>query len=443
MNKNTTILLPKWIMTVNPTFELLEDYALVIESDRISDLIPANELNEHEVHHQPNVVKLEGQMIMPGLINSHTHAAMSLFRGLADDLPLMNWLNNHIWPAEAQWINPRFIEDGVELAVAEMIRSGTTCFNDMYFYPDVAARRVQQSGIRAVMGLIVLDFPTVWASNADEYLHKALTVHDELKDLDLVTSAFAPHAPYTVSDAPLKKISMYSNELEIPVHMHIHETSFEVTEAEKKTGMRPLERLDQLNLVNPNLMAVHMTDLIPMEIERLAESGAHVVHCPESNLKLASGICPVAELMAAEINICLGTDGAASNNDLDLFAEMRTAALLAKGSSGDARVCKARDMIEMATINGARALGMSDIIGSIEVGKKADIIAIDFSDLNTQPVYDPVTQVVYALNSRQVSHVWINGKIQLEDHKLVNLDIDDIIDRAKHWSTKIKSGIRV
>jgi 5-methylthioadenosine/S-adenosylhomocysteine deaminase len=440
MNKNTTILLPKWILTINPNFELLEDYALVIEADRISNLIPADEVNEHEVYRQASLVELEGQLIMPGLINNHTHAAMSLFRGLADDLPLMDWLNNHIWPAEARWVNPQFIEDGVELAVAEMIRSGTTCFNDMYFYPDVAARKVQQSGIRAVMGLIVLDFPTIWASNADEYLHKALTVHDELKDLDLVTGALAPHAPYTVSDAPLIKIGMYSNELEIPVHMHIHETSFEVMEAEKNTGMRPLERLDQLNLLNPNLMAVHMTDLTPMEIERLAESGAHVVHCPESNLKLASGICPVSELKKSNINICLGTDGAASNNDLDLFAEMRTAALLAKGSSGDASICTAREMIEMATINGARALGMSDIIGSIEVGKKADIIAIDFSDLNTQPVYDPVTQVVYALNSRQVSHVWINGKMQLEDHKLVNLDCDDITDRAKHWSTKIQSG---
>ena len=371
------------------------------------------------------------------LVNSHTHASMSLFRGIGDDLPLMQWLQEHIWPAEAKWVDAEFIADGFELAAAEMIRSGTTCLNDMYFFPDVVARTAQRMGMRCVAGLIVLDFPSVWARDADEYLHKALAVHDEIREYPLVSSAFAPHAPYTVSDAALEKIAMFSSELDIPVHMHIHETASEVSDAQNSTGMRPLQRLDQLNLLNPNLIAVHMTELNEFEIDRIAESGVNIAHCPESNLKLASGICPVSRLLEKGVNICLGTDGAASNNDLDLFAEMRSAALLAKGTSLDAAACNARQTIEMATINGARALGLGNRLGSIETGKLADLIAIDMSDLNTQPLYDPVAQVVYAANSRQVSHVWIDGVAQLQDFEFCNLDSAAIGRKATIWSQKI------
>ncbi len=349
----------------------------------------------------------------------------------------MAWLNSQIWHAEKKWATAEFIGDGFELAAAEMIRSGTTCFNDMYFYPDVIAQLSQKIGIRSVVGLIVLDFPSVWAKNAEEYLNKAMAVYDEIKSMPLVSAAFAPHAPYTVSDQPLEKIAMFSNELDLPIHMHIHETAFEVTEAEKNTGMRPLQRLDQLNLLNPNLIAVHMTELNTFEIERIAEAGVHVAHCPESNLKLASGLCPVAELQNNDINVCLGTDGAASNNDLDMFAEMRTAALLAKGISGDARACNAQQAIQMATINGARALGLADQTGSIEVGKQADIIALDMSPLNTQPVYEPTAQVVYATNSRQVSHVWVAGACQLSDYLICNMDEDQIRYKAQQWQARI------
>ena len=317
------ILLPEWIVTVNATFEVLIDCALVIKANKIHSIVPANELDDLDFLDHAKLYKLPGQALMPGLVNSHTHSSMSLFRGMADDLLLMDWLNNHIWPAEGKWINPQFITDGFELSAAEMIRSGTTCINDMYFYPDLVARSAQKMGMRTVVGLIVLDFPTVWAQNADDYLSKALAVHDEISELSLVSSALAPHAPYSVSDAPLEKIAMYSSELELPVHMHIHETADEVMDAERNTGKRPFERLDQLNLVNPNLIAVHMTQLNDSEIDRLAETGAHVVHCPESNLKLASGMCPVAVLQDKAINVCLGTDGAASNNDLDMFGEMR------------------------------------------------------------------------------------------------------------------------
>jgi len=439
MKMNYQILLPEWIVTVNSGFEVLREFALVIADDKIHSILPTAEISDLPFYAQAEITTLANHVLMPGLVNAHTHASMSLFRGLADDLPLMEWLNNHIWPAEAQWVNPTFIRDGFELAAAEMISSGTTCMNDMYFCPDIVAHHAQKIGLRTAVGLIVLDFPTLWAKDADDYLHKALAVFDEIKSHDLVTAAFAPHAPYTVSDAPLEKIAMYSNELDLPVHMHIHETAFEVADAEKNSGMRPLQRLDQLNLVNPNLIAVHMTEINEFEIERIAEAGVHVAHCPESNLKLASGFCPVDQLQNKGINVCLGTDGAASNNDLDMFSELRTAALLAKGVSADASACNIRQTIEMATINGAKALGLGDKIGSIEVGKQADLIAIDMSAINTQPLYDPAAQIVYATNSRQVSHVWIAGKPQLRDFQLCHLDMDEIRHKAKQWRSKINS----
>jgi len=436
----TRVIKARWILTVNDQFDLLEDMVLIVKDDRIDSIISSNELEQRSDLTDADYVNLDNHVLMPGLVNAHTHAAMSLLRGIADDLPLMQWLEQHIWPAESRWIDRQFITDGVKLAAAEMIRSGTTCFNDMYFYPDVMARTCQQMGIRAVSGLIVLDFPTVWAQSADEYLSKALAVIDEVREFDLVTTALAPHAPYTVSDAPLEKIAMYSNELDLPVHMHIHETQHEVDEAVKNTGLRPLERLDQLNLLNPNLVAVHMTSLNDLEISRLTETGVNVVHCPESNLKLASGFCPIDQLHQRGINVCLGTDGAASNNDLDMLGEVRTAALLAKGVSQNASSCDAQQSLRMATINGARALGLSDQIGSLEAGKKADMIAVDFSQLNTQPVYDPVAQLVYAANSLQVSHVWINGVPRLHEYEFTDIDAVDIMTTAQQWQHKIQAN---
>ena len=439
MQHRYQIVQPDWIVTVNSDFEVLQDFAVLIEDNLIHSLVPNDELADLDCYAQAEIIPLPGCALLPGLVNSHTHASMSLLRGMADDLPLMEWLTDHIWPAEARWVGPEFAIDGFRLAAAEMIRSGTTCLSDMYYFPDEVAGCAQQIGMRSVVGLIVLDFPSPWAQDAAEYLHKALAVHDQIRELPLVSSAFAPHAPYTVSDEPLRQIAMYSNELDIPVHMHVHETAAEVAEAQQKTGQRPLQRLDQLNLLNSNLIAVHMTELDEFEIERVAEAGVSIAHCPESNLKLGSGICPVATLLELGVNVCLGTDGAASNNDLDLLGEMRTAAMLAKGSSGNARACNARQAIEMATINGARALGMADLIGSIETGKCADLVAIDLSSLNTQPLYDPVAQIVYAASSRQVSHVWIDGVAQLKDFEFCHLDTNEIIARAASWAQKIKS----
>ncbi|MDH3218957.1 MAG: TRZ/ATZ family hydrolase [Gammaproteobacteria bacterium] len=439
MQHRYQIIQPGWTITVNSGFEVLRDFAVVLEDNRIQTLIANDAVTELPCYEQAEIIRLPNCALMPGLVNSHTHASMGLFRGIADDLPLMEWLTGHIWPAETRWVDAQFTADGFMLAAAEMMRSGTTCLNDMYYFPDTAARCAQAIGMRSVIGLIVLDFPSVWARDADEYLHKALAAHDEIRELPLVSSAFAPHAPYTVSDESLRLVAMYSSELDVPVHMHVHETAAEVAEAQQKTGLRPLERLDQLNLLNSNLIAVHMTELDEFEIERIAEAGVSVAHCPESNLKLGSGICPVATLLERGVNLCLGTDGAASNNDLDLLGEMRTAALLAKGSSGNASACNARQSIEMATINGARALGLADRIGSIEAGKYADLIAIDLSGLNTQPVYDPVAQIVYAAASRQVSHVWIDGVIQLRDFEFCRLDSDEIVARAASWAQKIRS----
>jgi 5-methylthioadenosine/S-adenosylhomocysteine deaminase len=438
MSHRYQILKPDWIITVNADFEVLEDYAVVIEDNRIHSLASVDEIRDLPCYPQAQVSELPGRALLPGFVNSHTHASMSLLRGIADDLPLMDWLGQHIWPAEAKWVDAEFCVDGFQLAAAEMIRSGTTCMNDMYFFADEIARSAERIGMRLVAGLIVLDFPSVWAQNADEYLHKALAVHDEVRGYSLVDTAFAPHAPYTVADEPLRQIAMYSNELDVPVHMHLHETAQEVAEAEQKTGMRPLQRIDQLNLLNSSLIAVHMTELNEFEIERIAEAGVNVAHCPESNLKLASGLCPVARLLEQGVNVCLGTDGAASNNDLDMLGEMRSAALLAKGVGADAAACSARQSLEMATINGARALGMADRIGSIEAGKCADLIAIDLQHLNTQPMYDPVSQIVYAASSRQVSDVWIDGVEQLRDYEFCRLDSRQIIARAAAWAQKIK-----
>jgi 5-methylthioadenosine/S-adenosylhomocysteine deaminase len=319
-----------------------------------------------------------------------------------------------------------------------MIRGGTTCFNDMYFFPDEVARVAEHAGMRAVMGLIVIDFPTAWAQNADEYIHKGFEVHDQLKHSPLVTTSFAPHAPYTVSDDPLQKVVMYAEELDIPIHMHVHETAHEVAEGEEKHGKRPLARLADLGLVSPRLLGVHMTQLNDEEITEHAAANAHVVHCPESNMKLASGFSPVQKLLDAGVNVALGTDGAASNNDLDMFSEMRTAALLAKGVAGDASALPAEKALSMATINGARALGLESVCGSLEAGKAADILAVKMDDLETQPLYHAISQLVYATGRDKVSDVWVAGRHLLKDRQLTTLDENAILESVQRWQNKLK-----
>ena len=436
MKSIDTLLHARWIIPVEGEKTCLEQHSIAIHEERILDILPTDEAKQRYNAQTEN--KYSQHALIPGLVNAHTHAAMSLFRGLADDLALIDWLQNHIWPAETKWVKEEFVQLGTELAAAEMLRGGTTCFNDMYFFPDVAARVASKAGIRATVGLIVLDFPTVWARDANEYIDKGLEVHDVYRNDELINTAFAPHSPYTVSDEPLEKIRMLADELDRPIHMHVHETAHEVNESVKNTGMRPFERLADLGLVSPYLMAVHMTQLEAKEIEQLASSGCHVVHCPESNLKLASGFCPLGKLLDAGVNVALGTDGAASNNDLDMFSEMRTAALLAKGVSEDATIVPAHQALEMATLNGAKALGLDKKTGSLTAGKFADIVAVNFDTIETTPVYDPVSHLVYCCNREQVSDVWIAGKHVMKERVLTTLDSNQIKQAAINISEKIK-----
>ncbi len=428
---------PRWLVPVEPTGVALTAHALIVDGGRIKDILPLAEAAQKYVPRER--LELNQHAVMPGLVNTHTHAAMSLLRGIADDLPLMDWLQNHIWPAEGTHVGRRYCEDGARLAFAEMIRGGTTCVNDMYFFPDATAAVAEQVGLRVTVGLIVLDFPTAWAANADEYIHKGLELNDALKHSSLVRTIFAPHAPYTVSDAPLTKIRQYANELGIGIHMHVHETAGEVAMAVEATGKRPLQRLQELDLLGPDFIAVHMTQLTEQEIEQVAQYGVHVAHCPESNLKLASGFAPIGKLLAAGVNVGLGTDGAASNNDLDLLGEMRTAALLAKAVAGDAKTVNAAVALQMATLGGARALGLDGEIGSLRIGKSADFIAVDLSAAATQPVYNVLSQLAYAAGRDQVTDVFVAGNPLMRSRQLLTIDETETLAQADAWRHKIQS----
>ena len=428
-----TLINARWVLPVAPEFKTLENHTLAIDHGRIIDLLPTEEAAEK--YSARHIIERPEHIVLPGLINAHTHIGMSLFRGLADDLPLMTWLNDYIWPAEASQVNPDFMRLGTQLGIAEMLKSGTTCFHDMYFYPDVVAQTASDLDMRATVGMIVIDFPSAWAADANEYFVKGLQVSDDYKTDPLISTVFAPHAPYTVNDENLKRVVATANELEKPIHIHMHETEFEVSDSVEKTGMRPMQRMENLGVLSPDLIAVHMTQLTDEEIQTLATNGVNVVHCPESNMKLASGFCPVDKLIKAGVNVALGTDGAASNNDHDMLGEMRSAAMLAKVVAKEATAVNAQTAIEMATINGAKALGLSDEIGSLEIDKWADICCIDLSPLNTQPVHNPVSQIVYAANASQVSDVWVAGKHLLNQKLLTNLDEAILKTEVLNWHT--------
>jgi len=425
----------RWIVPVEPRGVVLENHAVAIDADRIVALLPSADARARYVPRER--VVLDEHALIPGLVNAHVHNPMTLMRGLADDLPLMRWLQEHIWPAEAKAIGPEFVRDGIELAVAEMLRGGTTCCNENYFFPDVQAATYRRLGFRAMVGLPVIEFPSAWASTRDEYFDKGLAVHDEFRGEALLGTGFAPHAPYTVSDESFERIRLLSDQLDLPVHLHLHETAHEVEEAKRERGARPFARIQSLGLVNDHLIAVHMTQLTDAEIAVCAEAGVAVVHCPESNLKLASGFCPAEKLRRAGVRLALGTDGCASNNDLDMFGEMRTAALLAKAVAEDASALDAASTLHAATLGGAQALGWGDRIGSIEAGKQADLAAIRLDDIETQPMYDVVSQLVYAAGRQQVSDVWIAGVRKLRERVLSDLDVAELREKARRWRERI------
>lgn len=429
------LLFPRWIVPVEPNNVLWENHALVIDQGRIKAIL--SESDAESLYMSDTTVRLPDHVVMPGLVNGHAHSPMTLFRGMADDLPLMDWLNYHIWPAEKQWMDEEFIRDGTELAMLEMLKSGTTCFNENYFFCEVTAQAAVQAGMRAVVGTEVIGFPSSYAQNMDEYLAKMKIFCQKWQNHPLIKPSIHPHAPYTVDDNTFLKVKEYADKYQLIIHLHVHETEDEIKGSLQQYQKRPLRRLYDLGLLSERLVCVHMCHLNEEDIELLKTSGGHVVHSPESNLKLASGFCPVNTLLKADVNVALGTDGAASNNDLDMFGEMRTAAILAKAVSKDPTALNAPAVLQMATLNGAKAFGLDHEIGSIQVGKSADLIAVDLSAANTQPIYHPISHLAYAVNSRQVSDVWVAGKRLLKEGEPTTLDTQAILAKAKEWKERM------
>ncbi|BBP00671.1 TRZ/ATZ family hydrolase [Sulfuriferula nivalis] len=430
-----TLISARWIIPIEPVNTVLHDHSIAIDGERIVAILPTSEARQHFI--ADNYHQLTDHVLMPGLVNLHTHAAMTLLRGYADDLPLMEWLKGHIWPAEARHVSTEFVRDGARLACAEMLKGGTTCFNDMYFFPEAVAEAAVDTGIRAAMGMVVIEFPTAYATDPDDYLAKGCAMRDRWQHEPLLNFTLAPHAPYTVSDDTFAKINILSNQLDLPIHIHLHETTDEITQSLTQYKQRPLARLHDLGLTSPGLIAVHAVHMNTEEIALLAQHGCHIAHCPASNLKLASGFTPVATMAEYGLNIGIGTDGAASNNKLDMFSEMRLAALLAKGVAQDASAIPAHQALQMATINGARALALDEKIGSLIPGKYADLIAVDLAQINTLPTFDPASALVYSAGRDQVSHVWINGKLLIDNHQYTQLDERTLKMTARVWQNRI------
>jgi 5-methylthioadenosine/S-adenosylhomocysteine deaminase len=425
----------RWVVPVEPAGVTLERHAVAVRDGRIEAVLPMAEAAQRFADYPR--VELPGHALLPGLVNAHTHAAMALMRGLADDLPLMRWLQEHVWPVETKHVSAEFVRDGTLLACAEMLRGGTTCMNDMYFFPEAALESALAAGMRAALGLIVVEFPSAYASDPDQYLSRGLALRDQWHEHPQLSFCLAPHAPYSVSDASFRQVAQLAAELELPVHVHVHETLEEIERSLAEHGVRPLQRLARLGLLGPNLIAVHSVHLEAAEIAQLARHGCSVAHCPSSNLKLASGLAPVAALLAAGVNVALGTDGAASNNRLDLFQEMRAAALLAKAVAHDAAAMPAHAALRAATLGGAIALGLEERIGSIVPGKAADLAAVEFDSIELQPAYDVVSHLVYACGREHVTDVWVGGERVLQDRTLARLDLSDLQGRALLWQTKI------
>lgn len=430
------ILDARWIIPIEPAGVILEDHRLVIDQGRILDLLPQRKGEERYRARQH--LRLEDHVLLPGLVNAHTHAAMTLLRGYGDDLPLMQWLTERIWPAEKRFVSPEFVFDGTLLACWEMLRGGITCFNDMYFFPHDAARAVLTAGMRAVLGITVIEFPSTYALNADDYLAKGLAARDALRDEPLLSFALAPHAPYTVSDATFERIALLAAELDLPVHVHLHETLHEIEESLKQHGCRPLARLVRFGLVDPRLIAVHAVHLEAAEIDLLAENRCHVAHCPISNMKLGSGIAPSARLLESGVDVGLGSDGAASNNRLDLFAEMREAALLAKVVGHDPSALPAHRVLAMATLDGARSLALDHRIGSLVPGKEADVIAVRLDDFWNLPCYDPASHLVHVLDRINVTHVWVAGRLRIDNGKPTDDGLFSLLARLGMWQNRIR-----
>ena len=425
----------RYVLPIAPQNGVLEDHTVVIDQGRIKALRPrkvaelqfegaqARDFNHH--------------VIMPGLVNAHGHLAMTLLRGLGEGEPLQTWLQDTIWPLEGKWVDADFVADGTRLAIAEMLATGTTLASDMYYFPEVAAATTQEIGFRLQVAFPVIDVANAWSQNVDECIHKGLALHDRFRDDELVHVAFGPHAAYSVDEPTLRRVLMLAEEVDAGIQIHLHETAAEVRDAHRSVGKSWIHYLNELGLVTPRLQAVHVTQADSQEVEVLANGGAHVIHCPHSNLKLASGTCPTMELLAAGVNVALGTDGAASNNSLDLFLEMRTAALIAKASTQDPTAAAAPEMLHAATLGGAKALGLDRLAGSIETGKAADLIAIDLDHIALQPLYDLQAQLVHSQIGACVSHTFVDGRCLYDEGTYTTIDVKQLAAGTAAWRTRI------
>jgi 5-methylthioadenosine/S-adenosylhomocysteine deaminase len=435
MEKIDHLVHAKWIITCENKNRVLEDHALAIHNGKILALLPSKEAQQQ--YQAANEEHFTTHAITPGFINAHTHIAMNLFRGLADDLELMDWLNNYIWPAEGKWVSQELVYDGSLLAMAEMIRGGTTCFNDMYFFLGATAEAAILAGIRAHIGMTIIDVPTAWAKTTDEYFAKAIEFYEQYKNHERITPTLAPHSTYTVSIENLERVKKLADDYRLQINIHLQEAPSEIMQSIQLYQKRPLQRLHEIGMVSPQLIAIHMTQIIEADLELLAATKPNIVHCPESNMKLVSGSCPVVKLAELGINVALGTDGAASNNDLDMIGEMRSAAFVGKVTANDPKALSAETALKMATINGAKALKIDHLTGSLEPGKAADFIVIDLDHIETQPVYHPISQIVYSTPRSQITDVWVNDKQLLKNRQLMTIDAKEVIAKAQAWRNKI------
>ncbi|MDG1065201.1 MAG: TRZ/ATZ family hydrolase [Luminiphilus sp.] len=427
---------PEWIVPVVPKGQVLTNHSVVVTDGCIIGIVPSNEAQQiHATEH----LNLPSQVLLPGLINAHGHSAMTLLRGIADDAPLLSWLQDHIWPLEAAFVSETFVRDGTDLALLELVMGGTTTFSDMYFFPDITAQRTDLAGLRAQLVFPVIDVATAWATDSEACLEKGLALRDEYRDHALIEVGIGAHSTYGMPETTLRKIATLMHELDAPLQIHLHETQAEIARALETHGERPISLLDRLGLLGPRTQCVHMTTLADDDIGLLSRSNSHVIHCPRSNMKLASGISPVDRLLAAGVNVALGTDGAASNNRLSMLGELQMAALLAKLESLDATALPATTALEVATLGGARALGLEATVGSIEPDKAADLIALDLSQPHTQPLNNIVSQIVYATNGTELTHSWVAGQPLVRDGQPLTLAPADISARVARWPEKFQT----
>lgn len=428
------------VVTMDKDRRLIEDGAIAVKNGEI--ILVGKRAVVTKNLRAKQTIDASGKVIIPGLINTHTHVPMTLFRGIGDDLDLQDWLQKFIFPAEAKNVDEQFVRAGTRLGVAEMIRGGTTAYCDMYYFEDAIADETFKAGMRGVLGETIIDFPVADNKTNEEAMRYAENFVKKWQKNPLIIPAFAPHAPYTVSTEHLNAIRKLADKLNAPTVIHVAETQTEVDDITKRYGARPVEYLDRINFFNNRTIAAHTVHINENEIDILKAKDVGSAHCPQSNMKLASGVAPVPSMLAKNLRVGLGTDGAASNNDLNLWEEMDTAAKLHKVFSKDPKVLNAEQAFAMATIGGARALHLENLIGSLETGKRADIAIVDFDSLNQTPFYNIYSHLVYATKASDVGTVIVDGKILMRDRRLLTLDENAIKKDANLYRQKIINSFR-